>query len=438
MQVFCGRDPERGVETCTVVEMLASYEQGFASLGMPALADRIERIAFNALPAALTADMWTHVYVHQANSVYAGVTHPQSTRGHEHTHAHAAADASARTCPRGACHGGPTEASRSPPPLQSLLPAAAPPPPASPVPPSLGGGPAAFSEIQKANYFGTSHFPCCITNFPQGWPKLVQSAVMVEPTVEPAATPPAVVVAMLIPVRATVAAANASIHVQSDYPFADGGTITVTAGQPITLKVRIPAWATRATLNGTGVANGTLAAVLCPAGDTVVVVHFAPELRVERGWGDALASPAADAVAITRGPLVFALHPEEQRQAIRTFHTVPPAVGEHAPDYLIRTNEAWNYALDFDAAAPAFISQPSTGWQISFPFDDSGTYPFAVHVMGRRVPSWGYWRGSNITNPPPVSPVDCTHCGPLTKLQLVPFGSTNIRIAVFPHTGGLQ
>ena len=26
-EVFCGRDPERGVETCTVVEMLASYEQ---------------------------------------------------------------------------------------------------------------------------------------------------------------------------------------------------------------------------------------------------------------------------------------------------------------------------------------------------------------------------------------------------------------------------
>jgi hypothetical protein len=32
-----------------------------------------------------------------------------------------------------------------------------------------------------ANYFGTSHFPCCITNFPQGWPKFAQSAVLWEP-----------------------------------------------------------------------------------------------------------------------------------------------------------------------------------------------------------------------------------------------------------------
>ena len=67
-EVFCGRDPERGTETCTVVEMMASYEQSFATLGRLELMDRIERLAFNALPAALTADMWTHVYVQQANS----------------------------------------------------------------------------------------------------------------------------------------------------------------------------------------------------------------------------------------------------------------------------------------------------------------------------------------------------------------------------------
>lgn len=136
-EVFCGRDPERGTETCTVVEMMASFEHSFATLGMLELQDRVERLAFNALPAALTGDMWTHVYVQQANSIYAGVTHPRSTRGHSHDHAHAAARASAKSCPRGACA---TES----------------------------GGPAAFSEIQNTNYYGVSHFPCCITNFPQG------------------------------------------------------------------------------------------------------------------------------------------------------------------------------------------------------------------------------------------------------------------------------
>jgi len=75
-QVFCGRAPHRGTETCAIVEAMASLEQAFSVLGDPSLADRLEALAFNALPAALTDDMWTHVYVQQANSVFAGDTHP--------------------------------------------------------------------------------------------------------------------------------------------------------------------------------------------------------------------------------------------------------------------------------------------------------------------------------------------------------------------------
>ena len=44
-----------------MVEAMASLEQAFAVLGDPNLVDRTETLAFNALPAALTADMWTHV-----------------------------------------------------------------------------------------------------------------------------------------------------------------------------------------------------------------------------------------------------------------------------------------------------------------------------------------------------------------------------------------
>jgi len=37
--------------------MMASWEQSFATLGRLELMDRVERLAFNALPAALTGDM---------------------------------------------------------------------------------------------------------------------------------------------------------------------------------------------------------------------------------------------------------------------------------------------------------------------------------------------------------------------------------------------
>jgi hypothetical protein len=62
-EVFCGRSPHRGTETCTVVEQMASLEFAFTTFGNTGdYMDRVERLAFNALPAALTADMETHVY----------------------------------------------------------------------------------------------------------------------------------------------------------------------------------------------------------------------------------------------------------------------------------------------------------------------------------------------------------------------------------------
>ena len=46
-----------------------SLEQSLAVRGGVALADRLERIAYNALPATLSADMWSHQYDQQANQV---------------------------------------------------------------------------------------------------------------------------------------------------------------------------------------------------------------------------------------------------------------------------------------------------------------------------------------------------------------------------------
>ena len=82
----------------------------------------------------------------------------------------------------------------------------------------------------------------------------------------------------------------------------------------------------------------------------------------------------------------------------------------------------------------AFSYPPTGNWSLKFPFDDAaGNYPFSVNVTGCQAREWGYWKGSNITAPPPTSPVDASACGKPTGLRLVPFGSTNIRIGVFPY-----
>ncbi|CAA9562112.1 MAG: GH127 / GH146 [uncultured Thermomicrobiales bacterium] len=64
---LAGRNPSQGTELCAVVEYMYSLETLISILGEPALADRLEMIAYNALPATFSPDMWTHQYVHQVN-----------------------------------------------------------------------------------------------------------------------------------------------------------------------------------------------------------------------------------------------------------------------------------------------------------------------------------------------------------------------------------
>jgi len=66
-----GSDPRQGTELCAVAEFMYSLEWLAALTGSPAWGDRLERIAFNALPATFSPDMWAHQYDQQVNQVEA-------------------------------------------------------------------------------------------------------------------------------------------------------------------------------------------------------------------------------------------------------------------------------------------------------------------------------------------------------------------------------
>ena len=81
---FAGLNPSQGIELCAVVEAMFSLEQSLAILGKPDLGDRLERIAFNALPGTFTDDMWAHQYNQEPNQVECSLHHkPWTTDGPE-------------------------------------------------------------------------------------------------------------------------------------------------------------------------------------------------------------------------------------------------------------------------------------------------------------------------------------------------------------------
>ena len=115
-ECLSGLSPVQGTELCAVVEQMYSYEHLYAYTGDAKWAERLENLAFNALPATISDDMWAHQYVQMSNQI---------------------------SCER-------------------------------------FPGKSFFRTINsEAHMFGLApNFGCCTANFNQGWPKFVLSAFM--------------------------------------------------------------------------------------------------------------------------------------------------------------------------------------------------------------------------------------------------------------------
>lgn len=115
-ECLSGISPIQGTELCAVVEQMYSYEHLFSYTGENKWAERLEMLSFNALPATISDDMWTHQYVQMSNQIACKKTG-----------------------------------------LKSI-----------------------FRTVNsEAHIFGLEpNFGCCTANFNQGWPKFILSAFM--------------------------------------------------------------------------------------------------------------------------------------------------------------------------------------------------------------------------------------------------------------------
>ncbi|KAI5306846.1 hypothetical protein KEM56_006825 [Ascosphaera pollenicola] len=62
-----GRDPNRGTELCTAIELMFSLSYMHCLFGGNDLADKVETATFNAMFGGIASDWWSHQYLSQAN-----------------------------------------------------------------------------------------------------------------------------------------------------------------------------------------------------------------------------------------------------------------------------------------------------------------------------------------------------------------------------------
>ena len=68
-ECLSGTSPIQGTELCSVAEAMYSYEWLAAITGDSEWSDRLETATFNALPATISPDMWSHQYDQMTNQV---------------------------------------------------------------------------------------------------------------------------------------------------------------------------------------------------------------------------------------------------------------------------------------------------------------------------------------------------------------------------------
>lgn len=352
--------PRQAAETCTMAEMMLSCELLLAITGNPRWADRCEDVAFNSLPASMTADLKALHYLTAPNLV---------------------------RCDR---------ANKAP---------------------GVENSGDMFS-------FNPHRYRCCQHNVSHAWPYFAEHLWM--------ATPGNGLAAVLYApcqVKAKVGdGAEATITVNTRYPFTDTIELTIATDRPVKfpLYLRVPGWCTAPEIELSGAGQSVLVtppAYVClerawTDGDKVVLrlPMSIGVTRWERNWRS---------VSVSRGPLTYALRIGEQY--VRAGGT------DEWPAFEVLPTTPWNYGLVLHETDPAWSFEVAhQPWPASGQPFVADAAPIELRTKGRKIPAWKE-DALGLVGEVQLSPVKSEE--PEEEITLIPMGCARLRIASFPTIG---
>jgi hypothetical protein len=277
----------------------------------------------------------------------------------------------------------------------------------------------------ESNIYGLDpNFGCCTANFHQGWPKFAASLWMLSHD-------DGLVAANYAPskVQTTVRGTIVRLEEETEYPFRPDIKIRITPERALQfpLRLRIPAWASGATLRLNGkdipVSPGDFAVVdrTWMEGD-VVELHFPLQPRLGKGY--------RGSVAVERGPLVFSYPIQESWVKLRDRGMTA--------DWQVFPSAPWNYALSNIASAEQYKVVETPLSDKPFALANS---PVNIEVQAVKLPRWNAEDG--VANLIPQSPVEAdatkidgegANAKPalFETITLVPYAAAKLRITSFP------
>lgn len=356
-----GNNPIQGSELCSAVELMYSLEEMAKITGDLSFVEYLERIAFNALPTQITDDFMARQYFQQANQVL--IT--KDLRNFDINHG------------------------------------------------------------QTDLVFGLlTGYPCCTSNFHQGWPKFVQNLWY-------AASDGGLAALAYSPCKVTakISGADVTVREMTTYPMDGKIRFEISSSEPVefSLHLRIPSWTTGAglTVNGVGVqatAPGSVTVLkrLWKSGD-VVEAEFPMTVTTEK-WYE-------NSISVERGPLVYALKIDEEW----VMKELPEGSIYGKSYYEVYPRSDWNYGLvNYKNADDEFEVVIDEAKLDSPWYWNPESAPVCIKAKAKKIPYWNIYGAMAGPLPYSLMYANPAENEPEETVTLIPYGCTTLRISEFP------